>query len=150
MISLFVVRSPRSMVRYLLPAAVLALLLIPSLAGGEGNSASGVGFPIPGEVKNQRPVSVSPGEAAAARIEGERQTQRRDLQSETESAIVRLLRAVAESGRVLEAATPVADRVLPPGQIAPGIPPLISFRYFDGRQRHRFGGLDLVLDDASH
>jgi hypothetical protein len=27
---------------------------------------------------------------------------------------------------------------------------LISFRYFDGRQRHRFGGLDLVLDDASH
>jgi hypothetical protein len=26
----------------------------------------------------------------------------------------------------------------------------LSFRFFEGKQRHRFGDLDLVLDDAGH
>jgi hypothetical protein len=30
------------------------------------------------------------------------------------------------------------------------MPPLLSFRFFEGRQRHRFGDLDLVIDDAGH
>ena len=34
--------------------------------------------------------------------------------------------------------------------IAPGAPPLLAFRYFEGKDRHRFGQLDLVLDDAGH
>ena len=34
--------------------------------------------------------------------------------------------------------------------IAPGAPPLLAFRYFEGKDRHRFGELDLVLDDAGH
>lgn len=56
----------------------------------------------------------------------------------------KLTRSVAESGRVVELVR------LPPDRIAPGAPPLVSFRYLDGARRHRFGNLDLVLDDASH
>jgi hypothetical protein len=61
-----------------------------------------------------------------------------------------LIRKVEESGRVLEIAVPLSERVSPPVQIAPGAPPLVSFRLIEGRLRHRFGDLDLVLDDAGH
>ena len=64
--------------------------------------------------------------------------------------VERLTKQVAESGRVVEIATPSSDRVTPPARIAPGAPPLVSFRLFDGRMRHRFNNLDLVLDDAGH
>lgn len=57
-----------------------------------------------------------------------------------------LIKEVAASGRVLSL-VPVADERI---RIAPGAPPLLTFRYLDGRQRGRFGGLDLVLDDAGH
>jgi hypothetical protein len=43
-----------------------------------------------------------------------------------------------------------SDRLAPPRLIAPGAPPLLAFRYFEGKDRHRFGQLDLVLDDAGH
>lgn len=61
-----------------------------------------------------------------------------------------LIRKIADSGRVIEIAISPSDRVVPPVQIAPGAPPAVSFRLFEGRQRHRFGDLDLVLDDAGH
>lgn len=57
---------------------------------------------------------------------------------------------VIESGRVLAMAVSPSERIAPPPQIAPGAPPLVSFRYFEGRLRHRYGDLDLVLDDAGH
>jgi len=60
-----------------------------------------------------------------------------------------LIRQVSLSGRVLEIGT-AASRLSPPRQIAPGAPPLASFRFFEGRERHRFSGLDLVIDDAGH
>jgi hypothetical protein len=53
-------------------------------------------------------------------------------------------------GRVVEAAEPVAQRLSPMERIAPGAPPLLSFRLLDGRSKGRFGELDLVLDDAGH
>jgi hypothetical protein len=62
----------------------------------------------------------------------------------------RLTKLVAQSGRVVEIATPASERLAPPPKIAPGAPPLISFRLFDGRMRRRFSNLDLVLDDAGH
>jgi hypothetical protein len=43
-----------------------------------------------------------------------------------------------------------SDRVAVQRLIAPGAPPLLAFRYFEGKDRHRFGQLDLVLDDAGH
>lgn len=61
-----------------------------------------------------------------------------------------LVKKVADSGRVLEIAVTASERVSPPPQIAPGAPPLVSFRLFEGKLRHRFGDLDLVLDDAGH
>jgi hypothetical protein len=64
--------------------------------------------------------------------------------------VERLTKLVARSGRVVEIATPAAERIAPPAKIAPGAPPLVSFRLFDGRMRHRFSNLDLVLDDAGH
>lgn len=57
-----------------------------------------------------------------------------------------LVKQVAESGRVLALVPKLDDQV----RIAPGAPPLLAFRYLEGRQRGRFGGLDLVLDDAGH
>lgn len=57
-----------------------------------------------------------------------------------------LVREVEQSGRVLTLVPTLDDRI----RIAPGAPPLLAFRYLEGRQRGRFGGLDLVLDDAGH
>lgn len=61
-----------------------------------------------------------------------------------------LTREVAESGRVLEIGVTPSERATPPPQIAPGQPPLVRFRYFEGQMRHRFGNMDLVADDAGH
>ena len=61
-----------------------------------------------------------------------------------------LIRQVAASGQVVEIATPPSERLAPSARIAPGAPPLVSFRAFEGKLRHRFGDLDLVLDDAGH
>ena len=61
-----------------------------------------------------------------------------------------LVRQVALSGRVLQIDTAASERLLPPREIAPGAPPLVSFRFFEGKERHRFSGLDLVIDDAGH
>ena len=62
----------------------------------------------------------------------------------------RLTRLVAESGRVVGIATPASERLAPPPNLAPGAPPLVSFRLFEGKMRHRFSDLDLALDDAGH
>jgi len=64
--------------------------------------------------------------------------------------VERLTKQVIDSGRVIEIAVPPSQRLAPPAKIAPGAPPLVSFRLFDGRMRHRFSNLDLVLDDAGH
>jgi hypothetical protein len=64
--------------------------------------------------------------------------------------VERLTKQVIDSGRVIENAIPPSQRLPPPPKNAPGAPPLVSFRLFDGRMRHRFSNLDLVLDDAGH
>jgi hypothetical protein len=61
-----------------------------------------------------------------------------------------LVEQVAASGQIVEIATPAAERVASPPQIAPGAPPLLGFRVIEGKLRHRFGDLDLVMDDAGH
>jgi hypothetical protein len=57
-----------------------------------------------------------------------------------------LVREVDQSGRVLTLVRELDDGI----RMAPGAPPLLAFRYLEGRERGRFGGLDLVLDDAGH
>ncbi|MEO7142348.1 MAG: hypothetical protein ABI165_02475 [Bryobacteraceae bacterium] len=61
-----------------------------------------------------------------------------------------LTKAVAASGRVLTLALTPSRRLRPPARIAPGAPPLLSFRLFESTMRHRSGKLDLVIDDAGH
>lgn len=61
-----------------------------------------------------------------------------------------IVEEVAASGQVVEIATPSSDRLGPPARIAPGPPPTLGFRLIEGKLRHRFGDLDLVLDDAGH
>ena len=57
---------------------------------------------------------------------------------------------VSKSGRVVEIAVSPSERVSPPRQVAPGAPPVLSFRLFEAAAKHRASGLDLVLDDAGH
>ena len=54
------------------------------------------------------------------------------------------------TSRVLSIGERSSERLQPDGRIAPGQPPLLVFRYLDGKRRHRFGDLDLVMDDAGH
>jgi hypothetical protein len=61
-----------------------------------------------------------------------------------------LTKQVLASARVLTIAEPDSVRLSPPERISPGAPPLLTFRFLEGKSRHRFGGLDLVMDDAGH
>jgi hypothetical protein len=61
-----------------------------------------------------------------------------------------LVNQVVASGQVVEIATPSSERLTPSTRIAPGAPPTLAFRMIEGQLRHRFGDLDLVLDDAGH
>lgn len=56
-------------------------------------------------------------------------------------------RAVARCADLFE--TP-DQRVKPRLKLAPGAPPLLNFRYFEGKMHQRFSGIDLMLDDAGH
>jgi len=60
-----------------------------------------------------------------------------------------LIEEVSVSGQVVEIATPPSSRLSAP-RIAPGAPPLLGFRVMEGKLSHRFGDLDLVMDDAGH
>jgi len=61
-----------------------------------------------------------------------------------------LVEKISLSGQVVEITTPPTERLAPPARIAPGAPPLLGFRVMEGKLRHRFGDLDLVMDDAGH
>ena len=61
-----------------------------------------------------------------------------------------LIQQVNDSGRVVTLAEKPDDRVEHKKMIAPGPPPLLSFRYYQGKTHQRFGNTDLMLDDAGH
>lgn len=64
--------------------------------------------------------------------------------------IALLIEAVTISSRVASIAESPSERLSPPRLIAPGAPPVLSFRYFDATDRGRFGNLGLMTDDAGH
>ena len=64
--------------------------------------------------------------------------------------IALLIEAIALSGQVVAMMESPSERVSPPQLIAPGAPPVLSFRYFDAADRGRFGNLGLMTDDAGH
>lgn len=65
-------------------------------------------------------------------------------------AEARLLRDIERSGRLGLIGVSASERLKPVGQLAPGDPPMLAFRYLEDRRRHRFGELDLMMDDAGH
>ena len=67
-----------------------------------------------------------------------------------EAHIAKLIESISESGRVLQSGETRRRLEDPKKQVPPGQPPILSFRYFAGVERHRFGKLDLMLDDAGH
>ena len=54
------------------------------------------------------------------------------------------------SDRIIGIVDSPSERLNPPRLLAPGAPPLLSFRYFDASDRGRFGNLGLMTDDAGH
>jgi hypothetical protein len=72
------------------------------------------------------------------------------LQTNRDAQIHQAIADIAQSGRVLQIGQARDELTDPRTQIAPGAPPLLAFRYFQGADRHRFGKLDLMLDDAGH
>jgi hypothetical protein len=64
--------------------------------------------------------------------------------------ILSIVMQIAASGRAVSVGESPSQRISALPRLAPGQPPLLSFRYFEGRDRRRFSGLDLVLDDAGH
>ena len=66
------------------------------------------------------------------------------------SIMIALLMQIEASGRMVSVAESPSHRIGPLAVLAPGQPPLLSFRFYEGKDRRRFSGLDLVLDDAGH
>ena len=64
--------------------------------------------------------------------------------------IALLIDAMALSERVVGISDSPSERLSPPALLAPGAPPVLSFRYFDASDRGRFGNLGLMTDDAGH
>jgi hypothetical protein len=64
--------------------------------------------------------------------------------------ILSIVMQIAASGRAVSIADSPSQRIAALPRLAPGQPPLLSFRFFEGKDRRRFSGLDLVLDDAGH
>ena len=94
---------------------------------------------------SSRRISRAPRRAKRSPLGGESQGRRLE-----ERILDQLIAHVAASTRALQVAESPSARISKPPAVAPGAPPLLSFRYFDGKQRHRFGNLDLVMDDAGH
>jgi hypothetical protein len=64
--------------------------------------------------------------------------------------IALLIEMITLSGRVVNISESPSERLTRPMLIAPGAPPVLSFRYFDATDRGRFGNLGLMTDDAGH
>jgi hypothetical protein len=93
---------------------------------------------------NAKPVT-------STEVRGSRSQQETASPVAQEEALLQTLTVlISGSGRAISVAQTPSERVSTPLQVAPGAPPLFSFRYFEGKQRHRYGKLDLVMDDAGH
>jgi hypothetical protein len=54
------------------------------------------------------------------------------------------------AARCVEVSHSPDERVARPEGIAPGAPPVLSFRYYEGQLHRRYSNSDLMLDDAGH
>ncbi len=61
-----------------------------------------------------------------------------------------VVKQVTDSGRCADLAESPDKRVEKKPQVAPGAPPILSFRFYEGKLHHCFGNSELLLDDAGH
>ena len=67
------------------------------------------------------------------------------------SALERTLtEQVDRSGRCAVLGETPEQKVSERQLIAPGQPPVLSFKYYEDAKHHRFGNVDVMLDDAGH
>ncbi len=78
------------------------------------------------------------------------QTRAPSVQSGSIIHSIPVIQSIADSGRCTALAESPSERLSPQVKIVPGLPPLLSFRYYEGREHHRYSNSDLVLDDAGH
>jgi hypothetical protein len=112
----------------------IGLLLPPGLAQQTGGA------------KNTAQPAIESADPTAATAGGKTTSDAQPQTLRLQEAIER----IAASGRVLQIGETSSSRLSPAVRLAPGAPPILAFRYFDGQARHRFGDLDLVMDDAGH
>lgn len=67
-----------------------------------------------------------------------------------EQELDQAVEATLRTGRVHRIGIASSERLSPEPALSPGDPPLLRFRYLDGRRKHRFGDLSLIMDDAGH
>jgi hypothetical protein len=61
-----------------------------------------------------------------------------------------LTEQVDRSGRCAVLSQTPEQKVSERPVIAPGQPPILSFKYYEDAKHHRFGNVDVMLDDAGH
>jgi hypothetical protein len=62
----------------------------------------------------------------------------------------KLTQQVDRSGRCAVLGQAPEQKVSERQLIAPGQPPVLSFKYYEDAKHHRFGNVDVMLDDAGH
>jgi hypothetical protein len=120
--------------------AAMALLATITLAAQLASPQT----PPPSNSKRTQNEQTTPSrEPAAIAATAERAAQ-------PDAALKQKIEQIANTGRIQQIGESSSTRLNPAPPLAPGAPPILAFRYFDGQARHRFGDLDLVMDDAGH
>ncbi len=61
-----------------------------------------------------------------------------------------LVQQIDQSGRCAILGQTPEQRLMERPAIAPGAPPVLSFKLYEDAKHHRFGNVDVMLDDAGH
>lgn len=61
-----------------------------------------------------------------------------------------LIQQVDQTGRCVTVGHTPEQRLHNLPMIAPGQPPVVSFKFYEDSKHHRFGNVDVMLDDAGH
>ena len=61
-----------------------------------------------------------------------------------------LIAKIDQSGRCATIGETAQERLTKRPVIAPGAPPVLSFKLYEDAKHHRFGNVDVMLDDAGH
>jgi hypothetical protein len=61
-----------------------------------------------------------------------------------------VLEKIDRSGRCATVGQTAEQRLTKQPLIAPGAPPVLSFKLYEDAKHHRFGNVDVMLDDAGH